>query len=457
MAVAGEMPILTSSDQDLPHAPPARAAWRTWAHAACTALVAAYVTMAVLPRVWHETEHHDFGQFYMGGVMARQRDWANLYPQPYPEADVNPGWRYGSVPKPAYDAAAAAHGVPNTFRYIQLPTNAIAYVPLSYLSYQNAYRTWHVVMLAFLVISAWQAGRIYAAVGGPRWWGAGVVTLLVGCSPLMVYTARVSNTGPLLAACVGATVLGLLRPERTGWAGPAVGIVVGGYTKFAPGVILPVAIAMRRWRTVGITVGAGLAIGALTVAITGLKVWQEFFVVLWPPLQKSSDSEACQSLYGFMCRVLRQFPLERPGEIVVAVWRDLVIACLLALLVRRRSFWDKPAHVAAASAAVMAWLLAFAPVAWQFYHCMLAPLWGWLAWEFARGRRAMRVAVVAAIAMTYVPSPGSWWGRLPEPIASRQLFSALLILTIATWRLRPAWANLPTSGSFRLSAGDAGV
>ncbi len=405
--------------------------------AAAVAVVAAYVCVAVLRPVWHDADRHDFGQFYMGGVMARQGHWDALYPVPRPWAKVNPGWSYGSDSKPAYVAAVEARGVANTFRYIQLPPNALLYAPLAWLSYQDAYRAWHVAMAGFCVLAASQAGRIYRAVGGPTAWAAGALTLLVGLSPLMTYTARVSNTGPLLAACVGATVLGLLRPEPRGWAGVAGGIVLGGYTKFAPGIVLPVAVAMRRWRTVAATVGLGLGVAVVTLPVTGLAVWREFFVSLWPPLQKSSNSEACQSLYGFVCRVTHRFPLEPPATTVVAVARDAAIVVVLAALVHRRSFWDVPAHVAAGSAALLAWLLAFAPVAWEFYHCMLTPLWGWLAYEFARGRAGMRAAVVAAIALTIVPSPASWWGHLPEPLASRQLLSGLVILAIALWRLRP--------------------
>jgi len=84
----------------------------------------------------------------------------------------------------------------------------------------------------------------------------------------------------------------------------------------------------------------------------------------------------------------------------------------------------------------MAWMLIFSPVAWQFYHVMLTPLWGWLVWEAVRGRAMMRIAVVAALLLTLVPSPSEWWGRFPEPIASRQLFSAIIILVVGLHRLR---------------------
>ena len=406
-------------------------------------VVAVYVGLAVLPGMWHERDHHDFGQFYMGGAIARAGDWADLYPVPVPGATLNPGWPAGSTPKPGYQQQVKAHRVGGTFRFIQLPPNAILYEPLALMTYQNAYRAWHVVMLLLTVLAAGQAGRIYTAVGGPGTVGPALVTLLVGCSPLTVYTARVSNTGPLLAACVGQTVLGLLQPERTGWGGVAAGVVIGGYTKFAPGVVLPVAVAMRRWRTVAATVVLGLSVAAATMAVTGVGVWREFATVLWPPLQLPSNAEANQTLYGFASRVAHQFPLGRSASTAVALARDVAGLAVLALLARRRSFWDDPVHVAAACAALLAWLLAFAPAAWEFYHCMLTPLWGWLAWEFVRGRWGMRTAVIAAVALTFVPSPGSWWGRLPEPIASRQLFSALVVLALAAWRLRPGYRLRP--------------
>ena len=203
------------------------------------------------------------------------------------------------------------------------------------------------------------------------------MTLLVGLSPLMHYTARVSNTGPLLSACFGATVLGLLRPEgAAGGVGGAVGIVLGGATKYAPAVAVPVVVAMRRWRTLGWTLGLAAAVAGGTVGVTGPGVWAEYGRVIWPPLQKSSDSEACQSAWGFLARVTHQFPLGDRAVLGIKVAQDVVGVAVLALLVRRRAFWDVPAHAAAAAAALMAWLLVFAPVAWQFYHCMLTPLRG---------------------------------------------------------------------------------
>ena len=133
----------------------------------CVAVVAAVALGTVLPGVWNErATHHDFGQFYMGGVVARAGAWGSLYPVPNPDSTGNPGWTYGSTMKPAYADLAQGRGVGSTFRYIQPPPDALLYLPLAWLSYQNAYRAWHVLMAALVVVTAAQAGRVYAAVAG---------------------------------------------------------------------------------------------------------------------------------------------------------------------------------------------------------------------------------------------------------------------------------------------------
>jgi hypothetical protein len=403
----------------------------------CLAIVLVLVSLAILARIWNETKHHDFGQFYMGATMARLAKWDAIYPEPVPASNVNPGWPRGSTMKPAYAAAAAERGVDNTFRYIQLPPNALLYYPLALLSFQNAYRLWHAMMIVFIVLTAAVAGQIYDEMRGDgrRSMAAGFVTLLVGCSPLMIYTARVSNTGPLLAACFGAAVLGMLRPEpRRPW-GTALAVTIGGMTKYAPGVLVPVLLSMRRWRTLAWIVALSLIITLATVSITGTGVWLEFWRVLWPPLQKSSDSEACQSLFGFVSRVTHHFPVQPHVAMAIKLAQLIVLVAIFALLWRPKEYWDKRERIAAASAALMAWMLIFSPVAWQFYHVMLTPLWGWLIFEAVRGRAMMRIAVAGALLLTLVPTPSELWGRFPEPIASRQLFSAMIVLALGLYRL----------------------
>src|SRR5271154_5421762 len=50
--------------------------------------------------------YHDFGQYYMGAVMARAGLWDSLYPIPNPDSIDNPGLVQGSTMRPAYKAQA---------------------------------------------------------------------------------------------------------------------------------------------------------------------------------------------------------------------------------------------------------------------------------------------------------------------------------------------------------------
>jgi hypothetical protein len=413
----------------------------------CALFVALFSYGSIIPFIWNERpSKHDFGQFYMGGAIAQSKDWGSLYPIPKPGALSNAGWRFDSYTKPHYEQIVTERKVGYTYRFIQLPPNALWYYPLALMSVQNAFRVWHIVMTGLLVVTAVQAGKVYQAmVNGPLLedghlgrpvYTAGLVTLLVGLSPLMNYTERTSNTGPLISACYGAIVLGLLAAENRGsQIIAALGLVIGGFTKFAPGVGLPLMIAMRRWRTIGWTLGITAIITLVTMFITGTAVWSEFWRVIWPTLQNSSDFPANESIYGFLIRNKHQYPLNRSLVIDIRASQDLVLAAIALLLLHRKEFWKAPEHVAAAAAALMSWLLIFAPIAWQFYHCMLAPLWGWLIWEAIRGKWFIRTVVIVAILLTFAPSPGDWWKRIPEPMNSRQLFSAMLILLLGCWRL----------------------
>ncbi len=412
---------------------------------ACLAGVFLFLYASILPAVWNEPTKHDFGQFYMGGQIARAGAWDALYPVPKAGTVYNPGWYYGSVRKPAYAALAEGAGVDNTFRFIQLPPDALLYAPLAGLSYANAYRLWHVLMATLIGLTAWQAGRVYERlVGRPSAAAAGLY-LVVGLCPLTYYAARTANTGPLLSACVGLTVLALLRPP-TPLAAPAaaVGIVVGFYTKLINAALFPLLLAMRRWTAAAWTAGLTVAIAFATLPVTGVGVWREWLTVLFPPLQKTSNGDPNQSLYGFVTRVTHTFPLTMGLSLAMHAIQAATLIAALAWLVRPRAFWDRPERVAAGAALLLLWLLIFSPASWAFYYVLTAPLWGWAAWEARRSRAAM-AWTLAALVLVAVPTPGSLWGKIPEPLASRQLWAGCILFGLAAWRLGlPGRRQFPT-------------
>ena len=414
------------------------------ANAACAAFVFAFLYATILPAVWNEPTKHDFGQFYMGGAVASAGAWDALYPVPKTGSTYNPGWWYGSISKPQYEAIAGRDGVGATFRFIQLPPNALLYEPLSSMSYENAYRLWHFLMATLIGLSAWQAGRVYERIAGRPSAVSGLVALIVGLCPLTYYAARTANTGPLLAACVGLTVLMLFRPESPMTTWGAAAAVIGFYTKLINGVLFPLYLAMRRWRTAVWAVGFALLIAAYTTIYTGVGVWREWLTVIFPPLNKTSDGDPNQSLYGFVTRATHAFPLTPGLGLAMHALQAVTLVAALAWLVRPRAFWDRPEHVAAGAALLLLWLLIFSPASWAFYYVITAPLWGWAAWEARRSRAAL-AWTLAALALVAVPTPGSRWGKIPEPLASRQLWAGCILFGMAAWRLGlPGRRQFPT-------------
>lgn len=409
------------------------------ANAVCAAFVFAFLYATILPAVWDEPTKHDFGQFYMGGAVASAGAWDALYPVPKPGSTYNPGWWYGSISKPRYEAIAGRDGVGATFRFIQLPPNALLYEPLSWMSFANAYRLWHLLMATLIGLSAWQAGRVYERIAGRPSAASGLVMLIVGLCPLTYYAARTANTGPLLAACVGLTALALLRPPSSINAPVvAAGIVLGFYTKLINAILFPLLLSMRRWSAAAWTVVLTLLIAATTLPITGVGVWREWATVIFPPLNKTSDGDPNQSIYGFVARVTKTFPLTPNLNLLMHAVQAVTLVIVLLWLIRPRDYWNRPERVAAGAAMLLLWLLVFSPASWSFYYYITAPLWGWAAWE-ARQSRAALILALLALVLVAVPTPGSLWGKLPEPLVSRQLWAGCIGLGLAMWRLGVPW------------------
>jgi len=100
--------------------------------------------------------------------------------------------------------------------------------------------------------------------------------------------------------------------------------------------------------------------------------------------------------------------------------------------------------VCAGVAALVAWLLAFSPCAWEHWPIWLAPFWGWMLWEAHRSAPRAVVAVVA-LGLMYVPlsiftNPGFFRSdlRVPEPWNSSQLAGVLLTMGLGAARLARA-------------------
>ncbi len=400
----------------------------------CTALGAALLFTMVLARFFLAHNYQDFPQFYMGGLVARHGAWGDLYPIPIPGSERNPGEPGTGRMRPEYARLAAQAGVHDSLRFIQAPPVALLFYPFAFLSFKAAHLAWTIASVVFGVIVAWQAGAVYARLAGRTTMAQGLVVLLVAASPNMYQSCRMGQVSTLIGVGFGAAILGLSGPERSG-AGTGFGLFLASL-KFAGPVLAPVALAMRRWRTLLWAASLGLALGAASIAITGLGPWERWVTDIAPTLSRSHEWAANQSVHGMIMRLYDSHPPPALTMALKGASAAVLLAILALMFTRRRAAWGSKATVFAACAALLAWLHVFSPIFWNHYYPYVFPLWGWLAWEATRSR-AMGACVLGVFALAWVPVsviPGLAT-RVPEPARTHMLFSAVLLLGMALWRL----------------------
>lgn len=383
-------------------------------------------------------DYRDFAYLYRSGLVAQKaithgERWDLLYPIS----------RDGSADmKAAYNALADDVGVDDTWPYMQAPPNALLYWPLSYLSYRVAHLAWIVLQSLCAWGVAMLAGHTLSiCLGRPTKW-AGALTLVVAVSALMYYSIGVGNISPLIALLMGSAVVAMARRDSplTG-----AGIAFGTISKQAPAVLLPLAIAMGRWRMVATWAVASAAIIVASVAAMGGEPFSLFFRLVVPVLGRSMSGSGNQSISGMLLRAIGQPNLPAAAQLALTALELGVLGLVLVtIFTRPRGFWKTPAHVFAAGAAMICWILIFSPIAWYHYYLYLMPLWGWLAWEGTQSKPRAVAAGVAGLLVWYPFflhrrfSPGHY---LPEPVGSHMLVSVIIVFVLAMRRLvssRPA-------------------
>ncbi len=388
----------------------------------------------------------DYPQYYMGGLVARHGAWEAMYPIPNPGSETNPGFAENSELRPRYRELANRAGVEeNAVRYMQPPPLTLLLAPWSLLPYELSFYLW----IALLTLAAWgiglQAAKIFTMSLGREARSAGLIVLLVCVSPQAHRWVRVGNMSVLLGWLIGYATLELVR--RDGPRGAAA-VVVGGVAKYAILVLGPLYLVMRRWRTIawGVVFG-GVLVGASFVLMPRGPdgPYAVFFREIAPTLARTGSIGENQALYPALMRMLgvERPPLPRAVDIAFRVAQFASLAVIIGLMViKRRDYWDAPAHVFAAALTLVSWLLVFSPICWEHYHAYLAPFWGWVIYEGTKSRPRMVVALLA-IGLPYLPTSlllhqvaGGRY-RLPEPLFSHLLCAAILMMGMGIYALLP--------------------
>ena len=387
-------------------------------------------------------QDQDSGQYYMGGLVARLGEWDSLYPIPHPGNPYNAGGRVGSSMNPEYERLAVAYGVGDANRFIQPPPISLVFVPLSWFPFRQAQWIWFLLM----AVSCWgvavQAGIFFELASGHRSRTSGVLTILVALSPLVYRVIFLGQVSPLVALLLGVAVLGLLN---RGDLGVAASLALATLLKYVGISLLPLLIAMARWRAAALTCAGLVGATAISMGVMGPAPFRVFAQEIAPTLTRSDVWPGNQALYAFLLRVTRQEGLVLPSSLELGVY-VLQVSVLLVIGVsvfcRGRMYWTVPTHVFAAAAALLLWTLIFGPLFWEHYFIYLCPFWGWLAWE-ARQSRARLVMVALAIGLSWAPLAVFLRRYLVEPATSHMLWSALTMLTLALLRLNQ---RVPVAG-----------
>jgi hypothetical protein len=376
----------------------------------------------------------DFPQFYMGGTIALNHAWDDLYPIPT-NPQHNPGEPADSRMRPRYEQLAHERGVGDSFRFIQLPQNAILFAPLAMLSVKHAHWAWFVVSAFCVWGVALQAGAIHRRLAGRPSRFEGLLALMVAGSFLAQADLAEGNMSSLVALCVGAAMLDLLASDGSKrWSGAAA-LVVGTLTKYAAGVLVPLHVMLGRWRTIAWATVLAAVWTAATLAAGGGQAFGTFFHEIAPTLGRSFSQSGNQSIQGVMLRAIGGGAEALPpaGAMILKAMGLVVLAAILGVCwrARQRGILREPRVLMPAGACLVCWLLLFSPIYWAHYALYLCPFWGWMLWQ-ARGHGLItRVATVVAIVVMAFPFGGVTTIRLPQPVMALLCIGTTAMLAIA--------------------------
>ena len=382
--------------------------------------------------------YHDFGQYYMAGLIARHGLWGDLYPIPHPASNANAGGRADSDMRPAYARLAEEHGVGDVNRFIQTPPIALLLIPLSFLSCHAAYVLWVCVMSACCWGLSVQAGRIYQLLHGQPDRLPGLLALLIVASPLVYRTVRTAQVSPAIALAMGWATIAMVHHRHRQ---AAAAILAGSLIKYAAGILLILAMARHRWRILQYFTLLAIPTLLITLSITGTEPFQIFANEIAPTLSRTHPWRGNQSLSGWLIHAAPQLDLTTVGLASrVAGAGALALVAGLAW-VRHRAQPESPssATTAACLALTACWPIA-SPIFWEHYYVYFIPFWGYLAWE-ARSGKWKTTAVTFAIAATWFPLAVVANLQLPVWLRFHMFVGACVMLAVGVARLSGVLGN----------------
>jgi len=381
---------------------------------------------------------NDFGQYYMGGLIAREGQWDSLYPIPKPGSEDHPGYPHASILRPKYAELMRAAGVDDNARFILAPPVALLCIPFTLINYKAANGVWVLLMSVCLWLVALQAARIYRNLQHRPSRVEGLLVVFIACSPLCRFAMRIGNVTPFVGLCVGAAAIGLIGEDRIR---SPLGLVLGALGKFVTLVLVPLYVLVRKWRVLALFLLVLILINLATITLSGKQPYVTFLAAIVPTLDRPSEGVMNLSVHGFLLNVYGRGRVPRAASDIVRTGELVLILLGATGLLRSLGGLSKDAaKLFAASLAMIGGVLIFSPQTWGHYLVYLLPFWGYLVWE-SQQSLCSRWIVVGALPFLWAP-PAAIRSidaferiRLPAVAEVYDLWALLLVTSLAILRL----------------------
>jgi len=386
-----------------------------------------------LPREMYpkETFPIDFGQYYTGGLAARDGIWKALYPIPREDvygkppvfqpvwktalfegiASRQPQYLYPKISSP--EASSISPELVKRSpelnevvfcRYLYPPPLAILLVPLAWFDLQTAaYKVWPIFCSVALFGAVVYSGRIYRLLRGEISYGEGVVMLLFLA---FIFRGRTTdlvsgNVSPVLGFLIAFAVYSWLKGR---------GVAVG--TAMIP-LLLFKALTLTwcpllflrdiRWRTIATLAFWTILLNGLTWWLAGPEIYRHFFDEIVPKM-------AIPAGEGIVAKVFKYFGIYPAW--VYTMLKGVGCAAIYWGYWRR---FNEPSQrrevtIVAALAGTIAIFCIFNFCIWYHYfpNYLAFPFMGWLVWEWEQARGFWRWMIGGTIAGVGVIVGAEW-------------------------------------------------
>jgi hypothetical protein len=383
----------------------------------------------------------DFGQFYIGGLLASRGDWDALYPFPIQGSLDNAGLSIHSHAKPKWTFLCRRNGVKDYTHFILPPPSALLFIPLSMVPYSQAFWAWTFLLTICVLGVALITGRLFRNILGHPSRFEGFLMLWIVISPMSVRAIRIANVSPPIALTLGLALLALLHKKESSIHG-AWAVLLGALLKYATLVFTPLILAMKRWNMLFWLGFLSIILLVVTVSIAGIDPFIEFQKVILPTLSRPSAFRGNQSLPGMLARIYgRPFPplLSLALNSARLIFLGLILKVIFSF---PKNQWHSPVHVLSATGLLLSWLFIFSPIAWEHWPILLCPLWSWLLWEACQDS-LKRILAITSLILMWIPAgilqvDGflKYKILIPEPFNSTQLLGVTILLALAFARMK---------------------